>query len=447
MITVNSTNRGAAKKLLTLLGHPATDARNMTVGQLATNIQAAINAGLITKEGAQHALGIAPEKRDNSAAEEDGNVTRPEDTDDTDNSGGGESGGDGDDGESESDTESENDADSDGNESESKGEGESDDGDESDDDESGDGDPDADSDSDSDSGDSDDGDDSDSDSGDGDSDDESESESDDDDESESDNESESDDESESEDEGDDDSEIEHEMLATVLKYVSAGLNVALVGPAGTGKSYMARQVAAKLEKDFYVNGAMMSKYDLIGFVDAGGVYHGTPAYQAFTTGGVHCFDELDASAPDAVVSFNGMTDDQPFYTFPNGQHNQHEDYVAIACMNTYGNGATADYVGRYKQDAASMSRFVKVYIGYDARVESRCGSKDIVTRVQAVRRACDSLSIRHIVSTRMIIQAEAARGAKATKREIDRDIIFAGLDDDAIAQVKAAIAREKREAS
>lgn len=247
------------------------------------------------------------------------------------------------------------------------------------------------------------------------------------------------------DQPEDDEPILHASFKTVLKYIKAGLNVALVGPAGTGKSYISRQVAEKLKKPFYVNGAMLSKYDLIGYCDAHGTYHETPAYQAFSNGGVHCFDELDASAPDAVVAFNGMTDDQPFYTFPCGQVEQHEDYVAIACMNTYGNGATADYVGRYKQDAASMSRFVKVYIGYDDKIEAKIAGKhtDILTRVRKLRAACESLGIRHIVSTRMIVQAVKAREiGKATRRELDRDVFFAGLDDNAIKQLKSAMERK-----
>ena len=76
-------------------------------------------------------------------------------------------------------------------------------------------------------------------------------------------------------------------------------------------------------------------------------------------------------------------------------------------------------------------------------LEAKCGPKDIVERVQAVRAACESLSIRHIVSTRMIVQASAARKGKATKGEIDRDIIFAGLDDAAIKQVKTQMRNAK----
>ena len=165
----------------------------------------------------------------------------------------------------------------------------------------------------------------------------------------------------------------------------------------------------------------------------------TPAHDAIKYGGLLCFDEADASVPEAGVAFNGMTDDQPFYTFPCGQVDKHESFVAICCMNTYGNGASADYVGRFRQDAASMSRFVKVYIDYDARVEQRIAGKhvDVLQRVWDLREACTSLGIRHIVSTRMIDQARKARVAKVTRKCLDRDVLFAGLDDGAIKQVKA----------
>jgi hypothetical protein len=93
-----------------------------------------------------------------------------------------------------------------------------------------------------------------------------------------------------------------------------------------------------------------------------------------------------------------------------------------------------------------MSRFVKVFIDYDRRVEQRIGGahQDIVQRVWDLREACDSLGIRHIVSTRMIVQAVAARDVKVKRSEIDRDILFAGLDDGAIAQVKSQMNSLKR---
>lgn len=236
---------------------------------------------------------------------------------------------------------------------------------------------------------------------------------------------------------DDDGRVKHPMLETVIKYLTAGIPVALVGPTGSGKSVLADMAFDQLKLDKHGCGAMLSKYDLIGFVDANGNYHNTPLFLAVTKGGGFCFDEMDASAPDAVVAFNAVTDGQKTYTFPHGQFDKHESLRVIACLNTYGNGASADYVGRYKQDAAAMNRYVKVFIDYDPQVEKLCGPKDIVKRCQTVRIACVRLGIRHIVSTRTIALAAKARTAKVTKSEIDRDIIFPGLDENAIKQIKA----------
>jgi len=235
----------------------------------------------------------------------------------------------------------------------------------------------------------------------------------------------------------DDRKKKHKMFPVILKYIRAGLNVALVGPAGTGKSTIAQQVAKELDLEFRSTGALMSKYDLVGYKDATGQYHDTPLYESFTSGCLFCFDEMDGSSPDAVVSFNAVTDDQGCFAFPNGMQYKHDKFVAIACLNTWGNGATADYVGRFKQDAASMSRFVRVFIDYDENIEIDLGPADIVDRVWKLRAACTTLGIRHIVSTRMIIFAAKSRAGGVTRREIDRDIFFAGLDEGAMTQVKS----------
>ena len=241
----------------------------------------------------------------------------------------------------------------------------------------------------------------------------------------------------------DDSPVEHPMLRTLIKYMKAGVQVQLVGPAGTGKSYLVRQAAEILGLSFYTHGAMLSKYDVIGYQDAAGTYHATPAYDALKDGGVLCIDEYDSSAPDAIVAINGMSDDQPFFTFPVGQTAKHDDFCMVICTNTWGNGATADYVGRCKQDAAALDRFTPIFIGYDPKLEVRLGSKDIVERVQAIRRACESLSIRHIVSLRMIMKAEALRKVGVSKRDIDRDVMFARLEDDTVRQIKTAMRNEQ----
>ena len=450
-INVTSKTRGPAKKLLTFCGVDSRIVRTMTLSELSARLVTCVNSGLVTEQQVRRALSISDERPANDASGKGRAAESSASTDEdyeTDASGATDAeGGDGDveDGNGESDG---GDADSDANESgdaadsdsdgDSDGEsGDGDDGDASDGDDADDADG-----GDADNGNGDDGNESDDD-GDADEDDDvteqdedagtkaAEDAADDDDD-------EDDDEDEDEDDGED---IKHPIVDRLMKYLAAGENVALVGPAGTGKSFIARQAAELLGADFYTNGAMLSKYDLIGFTDAHGTYHDTPAYRAFVDGGVHCFDELDASAPDAVVAFNGMTDDQPWYTFPNGQQSKHENYVAIACMNTFGNGATAAYVGRHKQDAAAMDRFVLLHVDYDARIEARIAGKhkDILERVRAVRAACAELGITHIVSYRMIKKAVAGREQGISKRDLDNDILFAGLDDGAVRQIKTRV--------
>jgi hypothetical protein len=348
----------------------------MTLEQLNATLRRAINEGLITEQGAERAL--LPQSRRQDNYNNDGNGEQHErdhsnddERDDNSNGTGGDDGdsdSDGDDGESQQEGESDNESDSESESESQQDDGEQGDG-ESDDESESQSDSESESDSDSDS-------ESDDDGQQEEQDDESQSEQDgDEQDSESDDEQEQESQSNDDDDEQDDGPLRHEMFPVVLKWIKAGLNVALVGPAGTGKSTIVGHVAEELGREFRGTGALMSKYDLVGYSDAAGVYHATPLYEAFTEGHLFCFDELDGSAPDAVVAFNAATDNQNVFAFPNGMQPKHDDFVAVACMNTWGNGASADYVGRYKQDAASMSRFVKVFIDYDRRIETVIAGK------------------------------------------------------------------------
>ena len=449
MNLINSKNRTQAKRLLNNF-HDSREVRVWTMQQLNDALQRAINSGLLTLAGAQRALGITSRDENESshsdrAKRSDNNDAEKDDGDDDmqshHNNEEGDNGTEGDDdggndaskgdekGEGEEGDEGESESGEDGNEeSESEEQNGNGDGDSEEDESESEGDDKSQSGDDEGDNEDDNNDDDDQSQEDG----KSEGE-------EGEDEKEEEQQEEDEEEEEDDSEQFHDSFKTIMKWIQAGVNVALVGPAGSGKSYIARQVARHLDRGFRVNGAMMSKYDLIGYKDANGTYHDTPAYDAFVNGHIHCFDEADASAPDAMVAFNGMTDDQPFFTFPNGQQEKHPDYIAVCCMNTWGNGATSEYVGRYKQDAASMTRFVKVLVDYDRKIEAKIAGKknlDIAQRVWDLRDACESLGIRHVVSTRMIIQGVKGRAVKCNKTDIDRDVLFAGLDEGAVRQLK-----------
>jgi len=162
----------------------------------------------------------------------------------------------------------------------------------------------------------------------------------------------------------------HEKFELVLKCVSRGMNVALVGPTGSGKSILARQVAEALGKFFSKTGQVIAPHDIMGYMRADGTYQSTPCREAIDAGGVHLFDEMDSYSPRALLAANGLVDSSSIGYFPDAPRGiDISDTTFIAAMNTWGSGATQEYTGRAVLDAATMRRFIQIEIGYDAAIE------------------------------------------------------------------------------
>lgn len=166
----------------------------------------------------------------------------------------------------------------------------------------------------------------------------------------------------------------HPALPDVMRAVKIGgaLNVGwpfLVGPAGSGKTTLAGQVAEGLGLPFYAKESVQDKFELIGFVDANGNYQATDFYRAFKEGGVFLFDEKDRSAPEAVVAFN-MALANGRFSFPNGETvKRHKDCYFIAAGNTFGDGASRTYSTAQVLDGATMDRYTRVAVDYDKAIE------------------------------------------------------------------------------
>lgn len=165
----------------------------------------------------------------------------------------------------------------------------------------------------------------------------------------------------------------HNKFEQVLKYLQIAPVTKvwpyLRGPAGSGKTTLAAQTAEALDIDFYDTASINDKFELIGFVNPNGDYQQTPFYRAMKNGGVFLFDEIDGSAPEAVLAFN-MALSNGVYTFPNGERvSQHKDCYFIAGGNTFGKGATAEYSARELLDGATRNRFIEVVIDYDEKLE------------------------------------------------------------------------------
>lgn len=184
-------------------------------------------------------------------------------------------------------------------------------------------------------------------------------------------------------------EVFHKDFERILKAVSVGMSVYLYGPAGTGKSYLAKQLSNALSVSYYETASVSDEVQLKGFVDARGTYQATPFYHAFKDGGVFLLDELDASIPECAVILNNALANGRF-TFPNDETViASPDFHCVAAGNTLGRGNNAQYTARTALDAATLNRFIKVKVDYAQEIElAQCnGDADLVEFIHAFRSA------------------------------------------------------------
>jgi hypothetical protein len=220
---------------------------------------------------------------------------------------------------------------------------------------------------------------------------------------------------------------QHPKFATLLRLATSrdvtGFvpNIWISGPAGSGKTTGARNLARALEVPFYYNGALSTDFQVLGYCDAGGAYHTTAFREAIAQPSVYLFDDIDSCDSNApLLALNGALANG-LVAFPDAQVERHPDCVCIATANTWGLGATADYVGRVKIDAAFLSRFPgRIEWGYDEAFEAAiCGNARWARRVQGARARARELGLKVVIDPRASIAGAA--------------YLAAGLDEDEVA--------------
>lgn len=165
-------------------------------------------------------------------------------------------------------------------------------------------------------------------------------------------------------------EVTHEKFGQVLKLASDRHNVLLVGMAGVGKTKSSEQVATALNLPFYAISvcSQTSKSDLVGYMNATGVYIKTHFRDAYENGGVFLMDEVDAGNANVMVLMNSALSNG-YCAFPDKMVKRHKDFIFIASANTFGQGASRQYVGRNQLDAATLDRFTIVNFDLDSNLE------------------------------------------------------------------------------
>lgn len=232
--------------------------------------------------------------------------------------------------------------------------------------------------------------------------------------------------------------VQHNKFELLLRIIGSRLPVFMVGPAGTGKTKGAEDAATALGLDFYAIsvGSQTSKSDIFGYKDAQGHFHETAFYKAYVNGGVFLLDEADAGNANVLVGLNAALSNG-YVFFPNGvMSKMHDDFRMVATANTYGNGASRQYVGRNQLDAATLDRFTVITWDIDDQIEEAISGisptygQRWLRVVRAVRdEAINKLELRAVVSPRSTLRGATLLEAGVTYEEAVQVALIANMPE------------------
>lgn len=237
--------------------------------------------------------------------------------------------------------------------------------------------------------------------------------------------------------------IRHAKYDQIKTCILSDIPVYLVGEAGTGKNFTLQEIANDLGYEFYFTNSVQQEYKLTGFIDAGGVYHETEFYKAFTQGGLFFLDEIDASIPEVLVLLNAAIANR-YFEFPNGRVDAHPDFRVVAAGNTVGSGANDLYTGRLVLDSATLDRFVLIEFDYDRNIELKLANNDehLVNFIRGLRRFSKENGVRATFSYRCIITVVKLESAGMGLNSILEIAVFKGLDKDTIKTFRTDLAKD-----
>ncbi|KKN60706.1 hypothetical protein LCGC14_0529050 [marine sediment metagenome] len=234
---------------------------------------------------------------------------------------------------------------------------------------------------------------------------------------------------------------QHEAFEKLVQYASTGLNIAMKGPAGSGKTSAAYALGKALKLPTYVVplGPQTSKSDLVGYMNGAGDYIAPMLRRAFEHGGVCLLDEMDAANPAVLTIINGMLANG-HAGFADGMVDRHEDTIFLAAMNTFGRGADTEYVGRAQLDAATLDRWVMLEWAYDWNFTRHLAGNDKWTDyVQRLSDAAMAQKVRVVISPRAALFGARLLAAGIARREVEQVCIWAPIKPDDKVKILAAM--------
>lgn len=232
----------------------------------------------------------------------------------------------------------------------------------------------------------------------------------------------------------------HYLTTEITALIELRANIWLTGPAGSGKSKCAELCALSLNLPYSAPpiGRETPLSQLFGYFNASGNYVRTPIRDRAEHGGVLHLEEIDFASPAVGTALNALLAND-FIGFPDQVVKRHPDFIVIASANTYGQGATASYIGSQGLNAATLDRFVFVQFDYDIRLESMIATnKAWAAHVQAIRKRAEALNLKTVFSPRAsIVGSKMINSKKFTWERTEELVLWKNLDPLTIEKLKA----------
>ncbi len=187
------------------------------------------------------------------------------------------------------------------------------------------------------------------------------------------------------------------------KLATAGIkNIWMVGPAGCGKSTMARNLAESMQLPYLCIscGIGTSATEFIGYKYP--TREKTRFGDFYSKPSVILIDEITALDPAVAQILNAALANDEIET-TTGLVQRDPKCIIIATSNTFGFGCDRQYVANNQLDASTIDRFIGgiIEVSYSEQYESQY-DKEVVEFVKTLRRFTNSCDIRKVLSTRMI---------------------------------------------
>jgi len=236
---------------------------------------------------------------------------------------------------------------------------------------------------------------------------------------------------------------QHKEFTKLLQMVRTGVNILVVGPAGSGKTEAALEVCRRLDRPFELIsvGPQTMQSELMGYRNVNGDYIESAARRAYEQGKLLIIDEFDAGNGGVFTVLNAALGNARA-GFPDGPIKRGNGFGVIALANTFGTGADMVYVGRSQMDGATLDRYATLIWDYDESFERMLAKMhnpecdNWVTKVQHWRANMMKHKLRHVISPRASIMGAKLLKAGFSEKELEPILVFKGLNKEACDKIR-----------